>query len=269
MTSKKTIDEAVPSKIVCLSLGAGVQSSTLLMMAESGELGARPDLAVFADTGWEPKEVYANLEYLRSMTSIPIVTVSVGNVRDLAVASKDSARFHSLPMHGERGLLPRHCTGDFKVKPIQNHLMGMLGRVGRERLPADSVELWIGISYDEVQRMKPSGRKWIVHRWPLIEKRMTRADCLHWMKQSGFNAPPRSSCIGCPFHRDEEWAKMKAERPEDFTDAVRFDAEMRTVGSLGTEAYLHRSRKPLGEIDFVEVSKDQLFFDECEGFCHV
>lgn len=110
---------------------------------------------------------------------------------------------------------------------------------------------------------------WIKHRWPLVEKRMTRTDCLAWMVEHCYQTPPRSSCIGCPFHRDEEWARMKRERPEDFTDAVAFDATIRSVGALKTVAYLHRSRQPLGEVDFVEASRDQLFFEECEGFCHV
>lgn len=35
-----------------LSLGAGVQSSTLALMAEHGEI-EKPDYAIFADTGWE------------------------------------------------------------------------------------------------------------------------------------------------------------------------------------------------------------------------
>ena len=38
-----------------LSLGAGVQSSTLLLMACHGELEL--DAAIFADTQWEPQWV--------------------------------------------------------------------------------------------------------------------------------------------------------------------------------------------------------------------
>ena len=38
-----------------LSLGAGVQSTTLALMAAHGEVEA-PDCAIFADTGWEPPE---------------------------------------------------------------------------------------------------------------------------------------------------------------------------------------------------------------------
>ena len=37
-----------------LSLGAGVQSSTLAFMYDLGEIGPMPDFAVFADTMAEP-----------------------------------------------------------------------------------------------------------------------------------------------------------------------------------------------------------------------
>ena len=40
-----------------LNLGAGVQSSTMALMAAHGEITPMPDVAIFADTGWEPYEV--------------------------------------------------------------------------------------------------------------------------------------------------------------------------------------------------------------------
>ena len=43
-----------------LSLGAGVQSSTLALMASRGEIGPMPDCAIFADTGAEPAKVYVS-----------------------------------------------------------------------------------------------------------------------------------------------------------------------------------------------------------------
>ena len=48
-----------------LSLGAGVQSSTLALMAAHGEIEPMPDCAIFADTGDEPKDVYEWLKWLR------------------------------------------------------------------------------------------------------------------------------------------------------------------------------------------------------------
>ena len=37
-----------------LSLGAGVQSSCLALMAQEGLTKHKPDYMIFADTGWEP-----------------------------------------------------------------------------------------------------------------------------------------------------------------------------------------------------------------------
>src|SRR5205814_10359044 len=48
---------------VILSLGAGVQSTALALMAVQGELPGfrRPVAAIFADTGWEPAGIRAFL----------------------------------------------------------------------------------------------------------------------------------------------------------------------------------------------------------------
>jgi 3'-phosphoadenosine 5'-phosphosulfate sulfotransferase (PAPS reductase)/FAD synthetase len=48
-----------------ISLGAGVQSTALALMAANGEIGPMPDCAIFADTGWEPEAVYSHLARLR------------------------------------------------------------------------------------------------------------------------------------------------------------------------------------------------------------
>lgn len=53
--------------ISVLSLGAGVQSTTLLLMACHGEFDEQPVEAIFADTGWEPAAVYRHLDWLASV----------------------------------------------------------------------------------------------------------------------------------------------------------------------------------------------------------
>lgn len=52
-----------------LSLGAGVQSTTLLLMSRHGDI-APLDGAVFADTGWEPQEVYRHLAWLEQESGV-------------------------------------------------------------------------------------------------------------------------------------------------------------------------------------------------------
>jgi 3'-phosphoadenosine 5'-phosphosulfate sulfotransferase (PAPS reductase)/FAD synthetase len=68
-----------------LSLGAGVQSTTLALMAAAGEIEA-PDCAIFADTGWEPKAVYQHLDRLERCLPFPVHRVSKGNLRDDVIA---------------------------------------------------------------------------------------------------------------------------------------------------------------------------------------
>lgn len=66
------MNASIPSiRLRVLSLGAGVQSTTLALMAAHGEIGPMPDCAIFADTGWEPAAVYEHLAWLRSPNVLP------------------------------------------------------------------------------------------------------------------------------------------------------------------------------------------------------
>ena len=56
-------DNPKPS-IRVISLGAGVQSSTMMFLAYDGVI-KNVDAAIFADTGNEPKAVYEYLELLK------------------------------------------------------------------------------------------------------------------------------------------------------------------------------------------------------------
>lgn len=84
--------------LTVLSLGAGVQSSTLLLLAKEGRI-LRPDVAIFADTGWEPAAVYRHLDRIErdvaKPAGIPILRVSVGNIRNDAL--DPAHKFVSLP----------------------------------------------------------------------------------------------------------------------------------------------------------------------------
>lgn len=120
--------------------------------------------------------------------------------------------------------------------------------------------------------MRDSQEKWARHYYPLIERRMTRKDCLAWLDAHGYPRPPKSACIGCPFHDDHHWRDMKLNRPDEFQDAVEFDHAQRHQQYLTGEAYLHRSLKPLNEVDFSSVEERgqiNMFENECEGMCGV
>lgn len=152
--------------------------------------------------------------------------------------------------------------------------MRALAGLTRRRSPKHAVvEQWIGISFDEVIRMKPSFEPWQRHRWPLVERRMKRRDCLDWLRRRDYPEPPKSSCIGCPFHSDALWRQLRRDDPEAWADAVLVDGAIRT-GVRGTrgEIFLHRSALPLGEVDLstaADRGQADLFGNECTGLCGV
>jgi len=269
-----------------LNLGAGVQSSALALMAAKGEVGPMPDFAVFADTQAEPTSVYKWLDWLETQLPFPVIRVTRGNLTDdsLKIIYRKKTGVKSMrrliPLFGikpngeKTAALGRSCTADYKIAPI---LKEIKSRCGIKRAQKNiTVTQWIGISYDEMQRMKLPSSGWTQHRWPLVENRMTRSHCKEWMKKNGFPEPPRSACYYCPFHSNDEWRRLRNEDPEFFAKAVDFDMQIRKMyqeeqTDMKMEVYLHSSCKPIGEIDFSnDTDKGQSEWDfqsECEGMC--
>ena len=267
-----------------LSLGAGVQSSCLALMADQGAYELpKPDFAIFADTGWEPQEVYDHLEWLEEQLSYDVIRVDNGNLREniLKGIMPDGSKFLGIPAYltnpdGTSGILHRQCTTHYKTKPIHDYLKEYLHIQPRRRAPIDvQVEMWLGISTDEAIRQKPDREELVNKRYPLIELGFNRAQLLTWFNQ---NYPdrdlPSSSCIGCPYHSDSVWKQLKEKNPKSFQEAVFIDQALRNVpatkGAVKGDAYLHKSRIPLVEVDFSEATAyDDLMLEECEGLCGI
>lgn len=272
-----------PVKI--LSLGAGVQSSTIFRMSCYGEL-ERLDAAVFADTGWETAATYRNLKSLEvaaSQYGIPIHIVQQGKIKEDALVSqvrglkKNGVRWASMPLfvlgpNGERGMIRRQCTYEYKIRILEKKFRELAGYKPRQRIPAGTIEVWKGISIDEGNRASISDKKWISFYYPLIELQMSRLDCLNWFKKKGLPEPPRSACIGCPYHGNAEWRELKARSPDEWQDAVAFDRAIRKCGGMRGDVFIHAARIPLDEVDLrTDQDKGQmsLFADECMGVCGI
>jgi hypothetical protein len=261
-----------------LSLGAGVQSSTLALMASCGEVTPMPVAAIFADTQSEPQSVYRWLEWLTPKLNFPIHIVTAGNLEldVLKAIEKPHSRCGQPPFFVSNndgdghGKLLRKCTTEYKLIPIRRKV--------RELSGGKTVIQWIGISLDEAHRMKDSRVKYITNRYPLIERRMTRWDCLRWMKSHNYPQPPKSACWFCPFASDARWRLMKDTMPDEWEKATGFDDKLRVkhipklaAGIKGT-LYLHRSCKPLRDVDLstdTDEGQQELFGQECEGMCGV
>ena len=96
MTDERNVNDSKYLKgskpLVVLSLGAGTQSTVMALMAEQGYNGMpKPDLAIFADTGWEPPSVYEHLEWLKGQLSYEVITVSAGNIKEDLLRGRNPA----------------------------------------------------------------------------------------------------------------------------------------------------------------------------------
>ena len=254
-----------------LSLGAGVQSTTMALMAAAGELDEMPDCAIFSDTGWEPKSVYEHLERLMKVLPFPVHIVQHGNIREDIISELGMVEkrrvyvpWHLVRPNGEKTIGKRECTAQYKLNPIRRKIVELNG--GKRKKGA--TEVWIGISMDEIFRMKPSKVQYILNKWPLIDKRMSRTDCIRWLDKHGWSAP-KSSCIGCPFRSRDQWISLEK---EELKDAIEMDELIRNQFPDRGQQFIHSSGRPLKDLDLrnaAELGQIDLFNNECEGMCGV
>jgi hypothetical protein len=281
---EKTLEQEVDLRV--LSFGAGVQSSYLFFKMLEQEIKP-PDIALFADTGNEPKEVYDWLNKLiklsKNKINVEIVknNDNTGNIID-DYKAKDG-RYGLIPTHilkkdGTAGFGRRTCTYEYKIKPINKKIRETLGV---KSLRGKAIEVVMGISTDEIQRVKQSQNKWEVKTYPLIANNISRDNCVHYFKHKDLGTPPRSACIVCPYHSNKEWKRIKDNYPNEWKFAVEFDEWLRDENSSskgldkfreqGSEQYLHTKKIPLKIVNLKSEQDYQysLFDDECEGICGV
>ncbi len=247
-----------------LSLGWGVQSFTLAAMVALGELEP-VDAVIHADTLHESSLTYEFAErWTPWLIERGVNVVTVKNPRaDVVHHEYNAVKIPAFTRSDKSdGQIMRQCTSDWKIAPMRRWL-----QANRNKQP---VEMWLGISLDEFQRMRGSDVKYVTNRWPLIEKKMTRRDCEAWLTANGIEVPPKSACTFCPFHSTSEWQRIRA-NPTDWSEAIRVDAEIRDIRPPH-QLFIHPSRKPIEQVDFrtaEEKGQLSLWDAECSGVCGV
>lgn len=272
-----------------LNLGAGVQSTAIYLMMVDGDI-PRADLAIFADTQEEPREVYEHVERLKSIGGPEIVTVTAGSLGNNLVNGVNSSggRFVAIPAflsNGETkgGIGRRQCTSEYKIDPINREIRRRLNCIGKPLPKGVEVTQVFGLSYDEPRRVarvrgQYDGRRGWLCEFPLFDEFLTRPDCIAYLKGRWPHPVPRSACVFCPYHSDDEWLRIKAD-PEAWARAVDIDRAIREETSVCTRGmaakqYLHRSCQPLDLVQLEPSPPDtQQRFAwsqmDCEGMCGV
>lgn len=239
------------------SSGGGTQSAAIAALIVSGEL-ERPDLAAIVDTEREASATWA----YHNTVIVPALArcnVTLHRIPKSQYATVDLYAKNGdllIPAYTETGKLPTYCSTEWKRRVLE--------RWAREVRPSRCYTVWLGISLDETRRVKPTDRPWL-SRYPLIEKRLTRADCRALVQGMGWPDPPRSSCWMCPNRTAKEWDRLKSDAPADFAAACVFEDEMRKQDD---ELWLTRTRKPLR--DWQDDGQPDLFTGLCDsGYCWI
>ena len=254
-----------PNSIKVISLGWGVQSFTLAAMVALGELES-VEFASHSDTTHEASWTY---EFAKKYTpwlishGVKVVTVNPQKTKNKAFNDYGGVFIPAYTFSAKgNAQLNRQCTGDWKIAPMRRHFQKI--RNGKP------IEMWLGITTDEIQRVRASDVKYIQNRWPLIEKNMSRNDCLVWLKDHDLEIPKRSSCTFCPYHNTEDWKAVMGS-PDDRKEAIDIDRSIRKARPP-FDLFVHPARMPLDEIDFrtaEEKGQLSLWDNECSGICGV
>lgn len=275
-----------------LSLGAGVQSTTVYLLSLDSQLPLF-DAAIFADTQEEPEHVYRHLEWLQGLRGAPIYVRTRGKLGDDLLKGLNSTgqRFISIPAYTKPDGLPgtavgmtrRQCTKEYKTSIIDRTIRReILGLKWRQRWSSDViVHNYFGISADEAGRARRIEAVVRMHQpnyrphFPLLDLNWTRADCIRFLEGRVPHQVGRSACVFCPFKSDAEWLRLKRHDPSGWARAVEVDEGLRSPEARKSNRkfdhalYIHRSGRPLAEADLNERQGTLGFLAECEGLCGV
>ena len=263
-----------------LALGWGVQSFTLATLMADG-LIPPVEYLIHADTGHEASATYAfSKEQTPRLAAagLDVVTVRAANIqvtrKDWGKTTRGSVQIPAFSLDkqtGAHGQVKQQCTNDWKLRPIRRFVRERLDERGGWPPKPATVRATLGISADEAIRARDSRERYIVHDYPLLDMRMTRADCKRSLERRGWPEPPKSACAFCPYHTKAHWREMKRQGGADWRRALQADEEVRNMRDQHW-LYVHRACVPLAEA--VELPEDsgqlRLGADGCDdGVCWV
>ncbi len=282
-----------------LSLGFGTQSTALAFMA-GFDMIPRPHYVIFADTGAEPSHVYdyaSKATELLKQLGVNVITCQKSDLYKDVLRQIKESDFIALPLYfldsrGKRKVLNRRCTVEYKIEAIAQEVRRI---TNRQRLPTHSIRMWLGITREEMKRVKPvmgTGRykfrqtlyPFLPHianitysdfDWSTVFSRngFSKADCIKFFKANSLPVPPKSSCKFCPFHGNEEWRVLREQSESEFIECIEIDTQIRNLkiqGFEGKQFYLHPSCSPLDSIDFTEKREVVKLIDTCNsGYCFI
>lgn len=256
-------------KKVIWSYGGGTQSIAMAILVHQGRL-PKPDRIIIADTGYEFKKTWDyTSQHVQPLLAEVGLTIEIAphtlstvdlysHKGELLIPAYDATKVNS---KGEHAKLPTFCSTEWKTRVIRRY-------IGGAKANPDGVIMWIGMSLDEMGRLKHSGEDWCENYWPLCyDVKMKRTECAELVERAGLPPSIKSRCKMCPHQDDNEWLEVQQE-PEEWAEAVALDEQI--YQSHG--ARLHKSGQPLSKVTFIPRKEKHLgpMFDQdkcSSGYC--
>jgi len=217
--------KVVDTKII--SFGGGINSiAMVIMLYEQNEIYP----CVFADTLAEHPETYCYMDYFEkefmSKYGQKIIRLSPINSKFHYPYARRSLEGYLL----EKKRVPatfggyRACTTGWKREPIQRFSKG------KKQL--------IAFAFDEQYRAKD-----LSHGYPLIDRKITRQECIRIIREAKLFVPPKSSCFFCSFQRIAQWEELYRKHPDLYTRAVKLEENTnRTIRPDGIPLQILKNR---------------------------
>ena len=256
--------------IESISCGQGAPSLFLIILAGEGYFKA--DVVIVADTGWEIDMLWSDGKRTDAKSFFEIVTKPLAESYGIPAVfvrsqKKDGTKYpplpemqypgkEDIPLYGSKGgRLRQTCTSKWKIQAIRQEL---------RRRGANSAITYLGLTVDEVQRIKPNNVKWEQLSWPLIgypkrenwNKEFRRIDINEDLERRNIPYLVTSQCDGCPHKNYFRWKNNTQEKIKELTE---FESRWN-----GTQ-FLTDKRKPLPEA--LEEMKNNISKKESLDFC--
>lgn len=262
-------------KMEIWSCGGGTQSGAIAALIGDGTLPP-PYISFMVDTGYEKSGTWPFVdEFIRPQLARAGCNLDIVSAKNYATVGLFSTKGKVLipgftDVNATVGKLDPFCSNEWKQR------VGL--RWLREK-PVPPCRIWIGISVDEIRRVRLPTVGWVTNFYPLVfgkedaatpnmKTRMTRAACVDRVRLAGWKGPiPHSACKICPNMSDSEWLEMKINWPDDFSEACRVEKDMQAVDP---HFWLHPSCQPLETVDFAAppTTQTSMFAERgCTGGC--
>lgn len=184
------------------------------------------DLVIFANTGYEFKEMYEYIdkvsEYWKSKYDVEIVMLNRGEEgkaiwKKWAEGNFTKGQYVGMPRGFPFSLGMSWCTRELKIRPMDKFIAEKYGKDAK-------IKRYVGIAADEPKRITDDPDLiYPIHAWGIIEKEVEDILIERGLHNPLYNHFARTGCFLCPKQNlqslfklwkyyPEEWAEMKALR---------------------------------------------------------